>query len=377
MRLVVASSSFPTFPHEAVNAGVFVWAIAEALANQGHDIWVFTPDKGEPIQGFSVPVETFRWGGSEKVLTRMKPTHLPDLYHLGRLMLQGRWSLAQLVDQVQAQAVLAMWAIPSGYWAAGGGVPFAVWALGSDIWGARHYPLGRQIVRYVLRSAGHVFADGYNLIRDIQLLANQSAEFLGSARNLPVASVPPASLGPGGPHFLFIGRWDAAKGPDILLEAMALLQKQLPDARLHMFGGGEMKQAIRNRVAQPDLREVVRLHGYADPATATAYLKACDALVIPSRIESIPVIFSDAMACSCPVVTTAVGDLEQLVCENKVGLVCPPEDPQALAQAMGSILAGDESPRIRHGAAIRRTAGFFDPARSAERCAEVLASLIN
>jgi hypothetical protein len=59
MRIVIATSSFPTQPDEAINAGVFVWAVTEALTAQGHDVWVFTPDKGEPIRGFSVPVETF------------------------------------------------------------------------------------------------------------------------------------------------------------------------------------------------------------------------------------------------------------------------------------------------------------------------------
>jgi len=270
-----------------------------------------------------------------------------------------------------------MWAVPAGYWATGSGVPFAVWALGSDIWGVGRYPLGRQIVRRVLRSAGHMFADGQGLISDIEVLADRRAEFLGSARKLPVASTPPASLGPGGPHFLFIGRWDAAKGPDVLLEALVLLRQQLPHARLHMFGGGEMEQIIQARAAQRDLRDVVRLYGYADPITATAYLKACDALVIPSRIESIPVIFSDALSCSCPVVSTAVGDLGQLVRENEVGVVCRPEDPQDLAQALHTIVAGDDLPRVRYHDAIQRAATLFDVEHSARRCAEVLERLID
>ncbi len=375
MRLVVASSSFPASPKEAVNAGVFVWALTEALVAQGHAVWVFTPDKGEPVRGFPAPVTTFRWGSKEKVLTRMNPSQVADLFRLGRLMLQGRWSLARLVHQVQAQAVLAMWTVPAGYWAAGSGVPFAVWALGSDIWGVGRYPLGRQIVRRVLRSAGHVLADGHGLIDDIEALADRQAEFLGSARRLPVDATPPASLGPGGPHYLFIGRWDAAKGPDVLLEAMALLRLQLPQARLHMFGGGQMEQMIRDRAAQPDLRDVVKLYGYADPATATAYLKACDALVIPSRIESIPVIFSDALACSCPVVSTTVGDLGGLVREKEVGVACQPEDPRALARALCAVVTGDEPPRFRYRGAIQRAAAVFDIEHSARRCAEILQTL--
>ena len=358
-----------------MNAGVFVWAVTEALAAQGHSVWVFTPDKGEPMQGFSVPIETFQWAGDEKVLTRLSPRRPPELYRLGRLMLNGRWSLARLVRRVRAQTVLAMWAIPSGFWALGSGVPFAVWALGSDIWGVGRYPLGKQIVQRVLQSAVHVFADGHNLIREISAMTGLHAEFLASARRLPVDSTPPASLPVGGPHFLFIGRWDRAKGPDVLLEAMALVRRRLPDARLHLFGGGEMGQWIHQRTSQPDLSGVVKLYGYANPSTATAYLKACDALVIPSRIESIPVIFSDALACSCPIVSTAVGDLGELISDTEVGMLCPPEDPQAMADAMIAIAVGGQPARIRYGAAINHAAMLFSPERSAKRCSEVLEEL--
>lgn len=375
MRVVVATSSFPTHPGEAVNAGVFVWATVDALQKQGHAVWVLTPDKGEPIRGFSVPVETFRWAGDEKVLTRLSPRRLPDLYRLGRLMIGGRWSLGRLVRRIQADVVLAMWAVPSGYWAAGSGVPFAVWTLGSDIWGVGRYPLGKQIVRSVLRSAGHIFADGYNLVDDVQELTQRSAEFLASARTLPVDSTPAASLSPPGPHYLFIGRWDLAKGADVLLEAMGLLRHRVPSARLHMFGGGAMEEAVRHRAAQTDLRDCVSVYGYADPSSATAYLKACDALVIPSRIESIPVIFSDAMACSCPVVVTTVGDMARLILEHNVGALCPPENPQALADAMAFIAEGERPSRERYRAAVERTAHLFSAARSAQRCAEVLRAL--
>jgi len=375
MRIIVATSSFPTHPGEAINAGVFVWAVTEALAEQGHEVWVFTPDKGESIHGFPVPVETFGWGGREKVLTRLNPRRLSDLYRLVRLMAQGRWALARLARRVEAHGILATWTIPSGFWAAGSRVPFAVWALGSDIWGVGRYPLGRQITQRVLRTADHIFANSYYLIGEIESLAGQPAEFLAASRRLPVDTTPPASLPADGPQLLFIGRWDPAKGPDILLEAMALLKPRLSGVHLHFFGGGPMEQSLRQRASQPDLRDVVTIYGYADPTTATAYLKACDVLVMPSRIESVPVLFSDALACGCPVISTAVGDLERLVGENEVGLLCPPEDPRALAEAVFSIFADDQEPRVKYGAAIRRADQLFDPGRSAVRCTEVLRSL--
>ncbi|MBL7184375.1 MAG: glycosyltransferase [Anaerolineae bacterium] len=69
-------------------------------------------------------------------------------------------------------------------------------------------------------------------------------------------------------------------------------------------------------------------------------MKACDALVIPSHIESIPILFSDAMQVGIPVVATDVGDLGQLVRQYGVGVVVDPEDPEALAGAMGEVMNG-------------------------------------
>jgi glycosyltransferase involved in cell wall biosynthesis len=142
-----------------------------------------------------------------------------------------------------------------------------------------------------------------------------------------------------------------------------------------MFGGGSLERVLRRRASEPDLRGAVTIYGYADPATATAYLKACDALVIPSRIESIPVIFSDALSCGCPVVCTAVGDLETLMEQHPVGVVCPPEEPQSLADAMATLVTGKEAPRMRYRQAIERAADRFDPARSARRCSAVLEAI--
>ena len=137
-----------------------------------------------------------------------------------------------------------------------------------------------------------------------------------------------------------------------------------------------LEEALRTRAAEADLRDCVKMYGYADPRSATAYLKACDALVIPSRIESIPVIFSDAMACSCPVVTTAVGDMPRLIQEHDVGVLCPPENPQALASAMASIIKGGP-PRERYRPALSRTARLFSASQSARRCAQALRALAN
>ncbi|HLF24925.1 MAG TPA: glycosyltransferase [Anaerolineae bacterium] len=376
MRLIVTTSSYPTRVDEAINAGGFVRDIVVQLVQLGHSVNVLTPDKGEPITGSPVPVHTFRWGGVERVLTRLNPRHPADSLRMACIMLGGCCALKRVCAQVQAEAILAMWAVPSGYWASSTGLPYAVWTLGSDIWGIGRYLWGKAIVRRVLRRAGYVFSDGLHLADEVSRLTGRRSEFLASCRTLPVESTPAAQLPENRLHLLFIGRWDRAKGVDILLEAMEIVLQRVPHVQLHLFGGGSLEKPIRWRASQGRLRDGVTVYGFADPATATAYLKACDVLVIPSRLESIPVIYSDALQCGCPVVATDVGDLGQIVRQHGTGLVCPPEDSDALAESLCVMASGGPRPRAQYAEALSHAVRLFQPSRSAARCAEVLAQLI-
>jgi glycosyltransferase involved in cell wall biosynthesis len=376
MRLIVATSSYPVRASESVNAGVFVRDIVAEFVKQGNAVHVMTPDKGQPVVESPAPVHTFPWGRREKVLTRLNPRQLGDFIALGRLMISGRLALRRLVAETQAEVVLCMWAVPAGYWAYGSGRPYAVWTLGSDIWSIDKYPLGRAIVRRVIRQAGHVFGDGIQLANEVKQLAGRDCEFLPSCRSLPVANTPPAALPNDRLHFLFIGRWDRVKGIDLLLDAMDIVSTQMPEAHLHIFGGGPLDREIHRRTEQGRLRESVSVHGYADPAKAVAYLKTCHALVIASRIESIPVVYSDALQCGCPVIATDVGDLGRLIRQQETGLLCQPNNSTALAEAMCMMAAHTSAGlRARYATALSRAAQMFDPARSATRCVEVLQRL--
>ncbi len=372
MRLLVATSSYPTRADEAINAGVFVRDIVAQLVTQGHDVHVLTPAKGVPVTGSPAPVRTFEWGGSEKVLTRLNPRRPIDLMRLARLMLGGRAAMRQFAKDIQADAIIAMWAIPAGFWATAVQRPYVVWVLGSDIWSVRRYPLGQAVVRHVLMSARYVFGNSYYLVDGVKQLAKREAEFLAAGRHLPVAQTPAARLDSSRPQFVFVGRWDRAKGVDVLLEAMGLVLERLPQAYLHVFGGGPLEADIRAQASQGRLRTNVAVNGFADPATVVAYCKACDALIIPSRIESVPVIYSDALQCGCPVVSTEVGDLGRLVREQHTGVVCPPENPAALADAICQFATEGPTARSTYAPKLAAAAEMFDPARSAARCVEVL-----
>lgn len=344
MRLGIVTSSYPLSSDDTVNAGVFVRDVAQALARGGHEVHVLTPHKHGRVEPSEyVTVSHIPWWGGAKDLASLSMQNPLNLLRFATLVTSGLWSVSRYAHVHRLDALLAMWAIPSGLfswwtwrWL---GIPYGVWALGSDIWARRKYPFGDRIVRRVLRDARFRFADGVQLAWDVEQLAGVSCAFVPSVRQLPAspANLCDPDLKPDDTHFLFIGRYELNKGPDILIEAMRLLLDGGQSAHLHLFGDGSLKPQLRNRIR--GYERYIHLGGYADPNTVVAYMRTCDWLVIPSRIESIPLIFVDALQMHLPVIAADVGDLGKLVRRFGVGKVVPPTDHVALAAAMQVVLS--------------------------------------
>ena len=372
MHIGIITSSYPTSPVDTVTAGVFVRDIALELVTLGHEIHVITPRKhGVYVPDDDLHVWFIPWWGGEKDLASASMRNLLTVMRYATLVGGGLWTIPRYARKHQLDAILAMWAIPSGLWAwmtwKHFRIPYGVWALGSDIWARHKYPLGDAIVRRVLHDAAFRFADGIQLAQDTTELAGRDCEFVPSMRRMSVRSKHQITLKPGIPHFLYIGRYERNKGPDVLVEAMRLLLDGGDEAHLHIFGIGSLESLLRERIE--GYEHHIILSGYADPDTAAAYMQACDWLVIPSRIESIPLILGDALQMRLPVVATDVGDVGELVNRYGVGRAVPAEDPVALAEAMRWAMQRAKSEFERP---LERAAGEFDLARSAARCADEL-----
>lgn len=281
-------------------------------AAQGHRVRVLTQSRaGEVVVDPSIEVRRYEWTG-DRPLSTLQVTNPVDWVAMLTVVRNGRRALKDWVRSSRPDLVLSMWAVPGGWLAQAveSNVPYAVWTLGSDIWvyGRRRATRGR--VRKVLRGASRLFSDGMSLSEETAQLAGRPCEFVPSTRRLPLGLDRPIELEHGYRHFVYIGRFHPHKGVDLLVDAVELLRsEETQGLRFHLFGGGAMESEIRDRIRSAQLEETVRLHGYADRTVAAAFLEHADVAVIPSRIESIPVILSDAAQAGCPILATNVGDM--------------------------------------------------------------------
>lgn len=155
-----------------------------------------------------------------------------------------------------------------------------------------------------------------------------------------------------GPRVLFVGRFVYYKGIDILIDAMAR-----SPGTLMLVGDGPLEPELRARVAGQDLQNRVFFLGRVPEDALPAYYQASDLFVLPSvaKTEAFGVVQVEAMAAGVPVVSTNLPTGVPWVNQDGVsGLVVPPGDPDALAEAINRLL-GDEPLRLRLGrnAAVR------------------------
>jgi glycosyltransferase involved in cell wall biosynthesis len=278
-----------------------------------------------------------------------------------RLVQSGSRHIVPLLQEHRVDLCLAAWAIPSGYFAYHAkkvlGIPYCVWALGSDIYGWARYPLLRSLIKRILRQADGLFADGFDLGARVQRLAGRGCAFLPSVR--PLADDAPAArvnIDSTKTNFLFVGRWEKVKGVDVLVEAMRLLKGAGIAAHLYILGKGALKGVLERKIRAYALADTVFLREDVPTAALRGYLQQCDCLVIPSRRDSIPLVFSEALQAKLPMVVSATGDLAVLVRRFGLGQVVPPGDPEQLKQALEGF--------VSHRSTRRQYVRHLDEARS-------------
>lgn len=140
--------------------------------------------------------------------------------------------------------------------------------------------------------------------------------------------------GLGSPRVTFAGRFRADKAPDVLVEALALLDDPPP---AYLIGDGPLREEIAALVMERGLESVVRLPGWSyEPG---GFIARATVHVVPSREESWSQSAVMALGLGVPVIGTAVDGLAVTLSGGR-GIVVPPDDPRSLADALSGVLAG-------------------------------------
>jgi glycosyltransferase involved in cell wall biosynthesis len=138
------------------------------------------------------------------------------------------------------------------------------------------------------------------------------------------------------------------KGQRHLIDAAALVVKDVPDARFVIAGDGELRANLEHQVKHLGLEKHVFFTGFR--ADVLSLLKAFDVFVMSSVTEGLGTSLLDAMACAKAVVATAAGGIPEVVQDGRTGILAAPRDHHAMAAAIVKLLR-DDALRARMGEA--------------------------
>jgi len=178
----------------------------------------------------------------------------------------------------------------------------------------------------------------------------------------------------GGPVIGSIARLGPAKGMPVLLQAFHRFRRQVPTAQLVIVGDGpEKPDLIRLAYALGEQDHIV-LTGFVEQTAVP--LSVMDLYVQPSFREGFGLALVEAMAMRRPVVASAVGGIRVIVRHGETGLLVPPRDPEALADALGRLAADPAAAHAMGEAGYRRFQDHFTIDRVAAEVEQVYAAVV-
>ena len=160
------------------------------------------------------------------------------------------------------------------------------------------------------------------------------------------------------PCIISVGRLVAFKGFDYLIDACAELARQGLEFSCEIIGDGPLRGDLEARIRKLDLSGRVHLVGSLSQGSVLEKLRSADIFALASMKDAqgasdvFPTVIIEAMAAARPVVSTRLAGIPESVVHGETGLLVPPEDTIALAEALSRLIQ-DAKLRLHYGRAGR------------------------
>jgi glycosyltransferase involved in cell wall biosynthesis len=164
------------------------------------------------------------------------------------------------------------------------------------------------------------------------------------------------------------------KRHDVLLHAVARVQRVRPRVRFVLVGQGPLQNDMRSLAKRLGVGGVVVFAGFR--RDVPRLMQAFDLFALSSEFEGLPIALLEAMYCRRAAVVTGVGGVREALDDGKEGIVVPPNDPDALAQGLLRLI-DDEELRYSLGERARVRAGDFDIRKAVSRMEAVYEQLLS
>ena len=348
MKVCVATTAFPRW--EGDGEGVFIWEAVRAIAKQGIEVTVVamhTPGAPsvESREGITILRPPY-WHPTQHELLRKDPGGLPITwrrYRLTRLqlplfLLRHSMTIARVAresDLIHAHWTLSASAALIGQWYHH--KPILATVQGSDIFQVPRLPLGQWFTKQTLTRSYHITALSNALKEQLLSMGIDDSKITIIPNGVNTSTFTPLPPRQRENIILFVGSLIQRKGANFLLKAMSLLAPSFPHYRLVIVGDGPQRITLQQLAGRLGIDHRVTFTGRLPQDQVKKWMRRAKVFVLPSTEEGMGVVLIEALASGTPVVASKVGGIPDVVTSD-VGILVPPKNGQALADALRGIL---------------------------------------
>jgi phosphatidyl-myo-inositol dimannoside synthase len=351
LRILTVTHNYPRFAGDP--AGAFVARIAGGVAARGHEVEVIAPHAPGIAENEQTPglrIRRFRYGSDalERVAytgSLHGPTLLSPLAALafpGFLLAFGL-AVRSAIRRFSPDVVHAHWWMPGGWFASRGRVPYLITCHGSDVRLLERGDLVRKIALPVFRRAARVTTASKFLADDIQRMLPALQDkvqvtpmpvdvnrFLDGARTTKVDP----------PRLLYAGNLVPSKGVDVLLRAVAELDRRGVPCQVKVLGEGPARSKLEALAGEIGIAPKTTWAPFVPQARMAGEYGASTVTVLPSRgqAEGLGLTLVEALLAGSAVVGTAAGGIPEVVVHEQTGLIARDGDPSDLATQIQRLL---------------------------------------
>ncbi|MEJ5251863.1 MAG: glycosyltransferase family 4 protein [Armatimonadota bacterium] len=258
------------------------------------------------------------------------------------------------------------------------GEPYILHAHGGefrDFYSRQPRVLQRWIARMLRRSRRLIaLSEGWKQYYTGQFgLPSERVAVLPNPVDMP--STPPSRGNRSCVTLLFLGRMGHIKGATRVVQALSALPEEvLKRAHLAMAGDGNV-ESVRQEVSNLGLDKQVTVMDWVTAEQRNTLFASADIFVLPSLNEGLPMSVLEAMSWGLPVITSPVGGIPEVVQHGVNGLLVPPTDIPAIAQAMQELIE-NEPLRLQMGINARSSVEHLDIAHYWQKLYQIYQSVL-
>lgn len=357
MKLLLLSIEFPPGPG---GLGTLAYQIARHLTKAGWNVTVSTPQ--DHVDRVAMDAFNASQAFDVRRVRRVEPPVFEGAYRLYEALNMVRQDGCDILLAVGKQAVWLAAAVSVLT-----GVPLVAVGAGSEF--LRTRSTAQALTRWAYGRAGRVVAIS-RYVRELAGSAGISLERIdvvhcGADADMyrPGLSteVLREHLGLGaGRLILTVGQLSRRKAQDTVIRALPQLTRDFGDVTYLVVGLPTRRTDLERLAAELDVEDRVRFLGQVPQQQLPLVYNLADVFVLVSRptmgeVEGYGIVVAEAALCGVPAVVSRNSGLVEAVVENETGLIVPPDDPDATAEAIARLLS-DDGLRRRMGSTARRHA---------------------